>query len=74
MIPKFVDEETKTFRLSQCASCDQRNSVGICNACLCIIKAKVKFSAAKCPLHKWGEEGDPPSEAELEQIRKEARL
>lgn len=71
---KFVNEETKAFRLSQCNGCDQKTSVGVCKACMCIIKAKVRFTAALCPLHKWGEEGDPPSEAELEQIRKEARL
>ena len=67
---KFVDEQTKEFRLSQCNSCDQKNMLGICKACNCIIKAKVRFAAALCPLHKWGEEGPPPSEEELEAIRK----
>jgi hypothetical protein len=71
---KFVDEETKAFRLSQCDSCEQRNSVGICNACMCIIKAKVRFTAALCPLHRWGEEGPLPTEEELNAIRNDARL
>jgi hypothetical protein len=72
---KFVDEETKNFRLQQCDSCEKRSSIGgICLACNCFIKAKVKFKAALCPLHKWGEEGDLPSEDVLEQIRNDAKL
>jgi hypothetical protein len=71
---KFVDEQTKQFRLSQCDSCEQRSSIGICKLCSCYIKAKVRFTAALCPLHKWGEEGDLPSEKELEEIRSNSRL
>jgi hypothetical protein len=74
MIPKFVDEQTKTFRLSQCDSCEQKSSLGICKACNCIIKAKVRFTAALCPLHKWGEEGPLPTEQELEAIRQSSNL
>jgi len=39
-------------RLKICQTCDKK-TLGICRSCGCIIRFKVIFKSASCPLNKW---------------------
>lgn len=40
--------------MNLCLTCDEYFAMTkMCRKCGCLIPAKVKFAAAKCPLHKW---------------------
>jgi len=42
-------------RLSICETCERYGN-GMCDVCGCVMKVKVKFVAAKCPLADEGQE------------------
>jgi len=49
--PKSMQQE----RLNICKQCDQYfQMTNMCMKCACVVPLKVKFIAALCPLHKWG--------------------
>ncbi len=50
---ELVSEETKTARLNTCESCVNRNMVGVCNKCGCVIAQKVRHVKSSCPIGKW---------------------
>lgn len=47
----FVSEKESTRRIGICKSCPNFSS-GMCNICGCLMAAKTKFYAAKCPDEK----------------------
>lgn len=50
IIAKAIQQE----RMDLCLTCDEYFAMTkMCRKCGCLIPAKVKFAAAKCPLHKW---------------------
>jgi len=62
IIAKVIQQE----RLSICKQCDEFFAMtNMCRKCGCVIPMKVKFAAAKCPLHKWEEARKRAVAAEL---------
>lgn len=49
------DEQMMIDRWRICRKCPDLKA-GICSHCGCFMKAKVKLSAAECPVGKWGPE------------------
>ena len=50
----FVVKEIAQSRFDICKKCENLNHVFFtCEKCGCFMKAKVKFSQAKCPIGKW---------------------
>ena len=46
-------EKNVKERVSICDNCD-RNKVGICRECGCIIYRKTQMMNSECPIGKWG--------------------
>jgi len=45
---------TPEKRLDICKECEfYRQSMSQCKKCMCIMKIKVHFKNAKCPMEKW---------------------
>lgn len=40
-------------RLKICKSCDQLNSINVCQKCFCFMPFKTKIKNAHCPINKW---------------------
>ena len=52
--PRLVNDEEFNRRKSVCNTCryfDRKQNR--CKKCGCMLKAKVRFKTAKCPLNKW---------------------
>lgn len=45
---KLVEE-----RRAVCAACPEKNPVGICNQCGCVIFLKTMLRSAECPTGRW---------------------
>lgn len=50
---ELVDFDTQQKRLSICASCEYRSSLGVCKSCGCLLSQKVKHLKSSCPINKW---------------------
>lgn len=50
------DEQMMLARWRTCRDCDRLDATYRCRECGCFMKAKVKLSAAECPLGKWNKE------------------
>jgi len=46
--PTFVEE-----RRAICAACPEKNPVGLCNQCGCVVYLKTMIRGLQCPLGKW---------------------
>ena len=52
--PKMVTTEVYQERMKTCFDCPSFDSTQIrCRSCGCMMKAKARFQAARCPLKKW---------------------
>lgn len=49
--PTFVEQ-----RRNICAQCPEKNPVGICNQCGCVILLKTILRSSECPMGHWGKE------------------
>jgi hypothetical protein len=49
--PTFVEE-----RRAICAACPEKNPIGMCNQCGCVIYIKTMLRASECPLQRWGQQ------------------
>lgn len=47
-----TDKETQEKRKQICNDCE-KNTLGICTECGCVIALKTKWKLAKCPVNKW---------------------
>ena len=57
----FYQVNLPTFeqRMSICKSCEKFNSTNTtCNECGCFLNIKASWASEKCPLDKWGPEGE----------------
>jgi hypothetical protein len=62
IIAKAIQNE----RTMICNQCDEFMAMtNMCRKCGCLIRLKVKFQAAKCPLGKWEEARKRAHQAEL---------
>jgi hypothetical protein len=52
IIPTATPKELEEKRKEICNNCE-KNKIGICTKCGCVIKFKVKFEQNQCPLGKW---------------------
>ncbi len=48
-----VDEETQTYRISLCESCEHFTKTRQCYICFCFMDLKTQLAAQHCPIHKW---------------------
>lgn len=54
-----VSDEVQEIRMSICRQCDQFYApLKTCNKCGCYMLAKTYIPSSKCPLNKWGPEGE----------------
>ncbi len=52
--PKWVSATEYQDRMSTCFNCSSFDADYIrCRSCGCMMKAKARFQAARCPLDKW---------------------
>ena len=50
----FVNKETAQSRFDVCKKCKHLNlTLFACEKCGCLMKIKVKFAKATCPIDKW---------------------
>lgn len=49
----IADKETRRKRVSICYSCEENIRDKLCGKCGCLLKPKLTFAKAKCPLNKW---------------------
>jgi hypothetical protein len=49
--PTFVEE-----RRAVCAACPEKNPVGLCNQCGCVVFLKTMLRSSECPIGCWGKE------------------
>lgn len=52
---KFASQETVQKRIDICNSCDKQ-TLGICTKCGCVILLKTKKKNSVCPINKWNQE------------------
>jgi hypothetical protein len=52
LMPKLTEENEQLKRKQVCRDCE-KNKLGVCTKCGCVIKLKVKFEQNQCPLGKW---------------------
>jgi hypothetical protein len=50
----LASTEEQDKRKAICEPCD-KNKMGVCSSCLCIIPAKVAYKQSSCPEGKWNE-------------------
>jgi hypothetical protein len=51
---EYASEEKSNQRFDICKACPRLIKLTTqCKECMCIMKIKTKFEAAKCPLEKW---------------------
>lgn len=50
---EYAGGEQELKRLDICRGCEVA-AAGLCTACGCVIKAKVKLAKSECPLGLWG--------------------
>jgi len=51
---RYADDNLASSRMSICMSCPElRPIVNQCKQCGCLMNAKTKIEASKCPLGKW---------------------
>lgn len=48
----IASDEKQEQRRKTCDSCD-KNKLGVCTECGCVLAFKSKFEKASCPLGKW---------------------
>jgi hypothetical protein len=50
------DQQMMIDRWRLCRDCPELKAGSVCGKCGCFMKAKVKLSAAVCPIGAWGAE------------------
>ena len=50
---EFADKQTEEARMAICNGCEAKNAIGMCTACGCVLKVKVKLQHSSCPMELW---------------------